>query len=268
MTAVAPDPTVAPPETAERIRFRLTVATANVGRKYRGRWRVRRNIALVLRTFAGAVIGWQEIDEADPADEHGILTDLARKFLRLATAAHRKLARVARRGWRQVGFAQHCPLSLPRSWPLLSADVKPACQGREHVTPNRVIVIGRTRLPVVEVEASFLNGHLPFNAPDLWAIAVAAWVRAVALEVDANRIVFITMDSNHHGPTPQLHPRQRILVGESDIDKVIVILPRLLQRAGVKVDLVRLKSANLDIDGHDADGAVVEVSVPPAFHQL
>lgn len=245
---------------------RLTVVTANVGRGYKRAAAVRRNIALVLRRFRGAVIGWQEIDEADAGDEHGILASLVRRLMRTSSSATRKLARATKAGWRNVGFGQLCPISLPLTWALHSSEVKPACQGRAHKTPNRVIVIARaTHRKLRGRIVSFMNGHLPFNTPDLWDIAFAAWVAAVEVEVAAGNTVVITMDSNHHGPTPQFHPHQQVLVGANGIDKVIVVEPiRRGANIGVAVTLVRRVSADLNLDGHDAEGVELDLFLPAA----
>lgn len=253
-----------------RLRVRVTVVTANVGRKYRGRWRVRRNIARVLRHFRGAFIGWQEIDEADPANEHGILASLSQKL----QVAHRKLARASRRAWRFVGFEQLCPVSVPTAdWRLVSGDVQPACPGRKRKTPPRRIVIARCQWRAPEpardaerrlrdVVLSVMNGHLPYKTPDLWDVAFQSWKRAVIAEVAAGHLVVITMDSNHHGATPVFHSRQQVLVGANGIDLIIVVLPRSLDRAGVEVDLIRTTTVDLDVDGHNAKGAIIEISVP------
>lgn len=247
--------------------IRFVVVTANIGRKV-GQRQARRNMLRVVRTFAGAIIGWQEIDEYDAADEHGILDAIGRRWRRTG----RRLAKAARRGrWRLVGFGQYVPLSIPTPWVLGSSEVKPACPGRSReearkrgtgATPHRVIVIARARHPELpRVPFSFLNGHLPYRVPDLHVVALHAWRDAIAEELEAGRVVVVTMDSNDHERELMLHPDQQQLSKPGSIDRLIVIVPQQLRRRGVEVDAVRRVSTNLTIDGHDADGVVLEVTV-------
>lgn len=249
---------------------RVTLVTANIGRKRATARRVRRNMRAVFAAVAAmvnVVIGWQEVDEADPADEHGILRAIVRRLTRAATRHSRRLARASRRaGWRLIGFGQLVPITIPADAKVQRHRVRPASPGRRRVSPARVVNLVRLLFAgLPDVPFSVLNGHLPFRAPDLWDQAYAAWVRAVDGEVEAGRVVAILMDSNHHGPMPRFHRDQVELVppdGVDGIDRVIIVIPRELARRGVEARLVRRFTVDLDLDGHNAHGVILDVTSP------
>src|SRR5436190_22579999 len=69
-TPIPASPT--PCETVMTTSIDLTVITANIGRKHASKENIRQNIALLNDAGSDAIIGFQEIDEADVADEHDL----------------------------------------------------------------------------------------------------------------------------------------------------------------------------------------------------
>jgi hypothetical protein len=208
----------------------------------------------VLDHFPAALIGWQEIDEADEADEHGILRWLMRR-LRRKNATHRSLNRRTKgSGYWTVGYRQAVPISVPAPWTVVEADVTKACEGRPHVTPHRVIVRAVATHPDLADPVTFLNGHLPYRAEDLWLIAFGKWKKAVHDEHQAGRTTVVIMDSNHHGPMPSFHPRQEQLLHPALIDRIAVIPGSTDVKAGPR------RSVQLTVDGHDAHGVDLVLS--------
>jgi hypothetical protein len=138
----------------------LTVITANIGRHV-SQAKAHENVHRIRVRFPHALIGFQEIDEADAADEHRILNQ---RFGPQGPTDH-TFVFAARQ--------QLVPIAVPAPWTIASASVTKTCDGRQHVTPQRVVVTAHVRNsehegfpPVV-----FMNGHYPHNAPDLWRTA-------------------------------------------------------------------------------------------------
>lgn len=137
----------------------LTVVTANVGRGGDSQAAIRRVVATFLRWLRVVVrrdvsIGFQEIDEADKPDEHGIL--------------HRTVRRLAR-GAVLAGFNTAVPILCPKGWRVVHVWVDKISDGVPGWTPHRYLIgvlleHKRTGIRVVR-----LNFHLARLRADLHA---------------------------------------------------------------------------------------------------
>lgn len=221
---------------------RATVVTANIGRGVRPSV-VRENVARVRHGFPGAFIGWCEIDEADEADEHAILE---RQF----GPDH----------YRNVAFRQAVPISVPNEWEVLEADVVKACDFIPHATPNRYIVSALCKHPNLAQPVVFENGH--YNLPRLggregrerWQDCHANWTKRTLLWHREGHTVITTRDTNRLRLMPKLHPTERQLLPNA-IVRISVV------EGSVAVRRVGLKVVNMTIDGHDAKGVDLVLSV-------
>lgn len=217
----------------------LTVVTANIGRKHASKENVRQNIGVIKRAAAGAVIGFQEIDEADAALEHNEKVD----------------------GLPQHSFAslkQLCPIAVPKMlWQITADNVTPTCKGRKHVTPPRVVVTARIKSvfdpdfpPVI-----IMNGHYPHGAKDLWKVCQSNWKKHVEEIHGKGLTIITTRDVNFHeeddGPLPALHQDERQLIKQG-IDRITVIQAPASSRDLVKVRAGNPRVIDLDIDNHNA----------------
>lgn len=229
---------------------RLEVATANIGRGV-GTPTARRNIALVMRAFPAASIGWQEIDEADQPDEHQLLHAYLTKVSRVAshTDAHTDPHNLDR--LRAVGWLTAVPLFVPPGWRILERYVDRTCEGRPKVTPTRYCVQALLEHVASGLRLVRLNGHYPHDAPDLWELCDDAW-RRIALSWRSRGYASIaTRDVNQVRREP-LHPSERLLFG-AGLDKITVIPGS--HDLGVRIrQAAPGRRVPLSIDGHDALG--------------
>lgn len=221
----------------------LTVVTANIGRGVPPAVR-RDNIVRVRHGFPGAIIGWQEIDEADTGDEHAML---AKTF----GPDH----------YRNVGFEHAVPISVPAPWEVIDADVTEACKFLPHATPNRYIVSALSKHPDLAEPVVFMDGHYPLarlggkEGAARWADTQRAWVVKAAEWHRAGHTIFTTRDTNRLHNMPKVHQLERQL------------LPNAIARVSVipgSVSVVRRgtpRHVNLTIDGHDAKGVDLVLSV-------
>ena len=100
----------------------MRLVTANIGRKssIAGVWS---DVREIKAKSPGAIVGWQEIDEADPAPEHEILKKVWAKSHRF------------------VGMRTKVPISIPRNrYRVLEKRVVFAAKGIAHVSPTRWVV--------------------------------------------------------------------------------------------------------------------------------
>lgn len=192
------------------------------------------------------LVGWQEIDEADDAEEWA---SLRRCF------AH---------GYTHVGERTAVPISVPGGLEVRKQAVTVVSPGRSReaarvvgtaATPQRhvtQVLLGVKRLPSFPPFVD-LNGHLPYRVPDLWAQAHQGW-RQVAREWDAYPRL-TQRDTNRHGRMPSLQRDERQLLRRPGIDKITLLPgPRL------RVKVIRRRTVHLTIDGHNAEGALVRLT--------
>lgn len=214
---------------------RQSVVTVNIGRGYKT-GEAHDNILRVRHGFPGAIIGWQEIDEADPADEHKIL---AATF----GPAH----------YRNVGFAHAVPISVPLDWEIVpgSAKVTKASKWLAGASPDRFIVEVVATHPLLTEPVRFANGHYPLarlggkEGGRRWEDCQAAW-QSRAVEWHQSRITTVTTrDTNRLRRMPKVHPSERQLLPNA-ISRISVI------PGSVDVKRIGTRVVNLTIDGHDA----------------
>ena len=230
--------------------MRIEVWTANFGRGV-GAERYKRDLRRLLEEVNAdiAVLGLQEIDEADAPDEGGILR-------RLTVA-----------GYAIAGREELVPILASRSrYRLHHRRVTFASKGLAKVTPHRVVVEVRADLLVLHgartgrihpeaPEFVFLNFHIPRLTPR--TVSRRLRVRAVAAaraawHVQRGRIVVATTDSNTRGAWKPLVRGEKVAL-DAGIDMILVYLPR---RWGMRV--IKRKKVDLRIDRHDAHGAVLD----------
>lgn len=219
--------------------------------------------------IADPLVGWQEIDEADQAEEHDLLADLFRPGGHRRDAEHGTLARSFATGYRHAGFGTAVPISVPPGLTLEQSKATQVSPGRSRAeaarvhtaaTPQRVVVQALLSVDELPDFPAFvdLNGHLPFKVPDLWTEAHKGW-RAVAAEW-SGRTVLTQRDTNRHGAMPKLAGDERQLLPGDGIDRISRMLGEGRQRLLVKV--VRRRTVRLTIDGHNAQGVLVRLVDP------
>lgn len=222
---------------------RLTVVTANIGRGVKtpeAAVNIRRVVDGYRPTWwrpNPAAIGWQEIDEADFPNEHGLLHETVRKLSPGALI---------------VGFKTAVPIVIPSGWDVITERVNLTCQGRAGVTPQRVAVQALIEHHDTGTRVVLVNGHYPHNAPDLWRVCQNAWERVVESWTDRGYTVVTTRDRNKPGITDPLSPWEVPQLDPRLLDKITVIQahgPR-----AVRVTAGKPRTVKLSIDGHDAHG--------------
>lgn len=230
----------------------LMLVTANIGRGV-GTFEATANIERVIKGFRRrpwrrhpVLIGWQEIDEADQPDEHGILhRELQRWYPDAATA----------------GFETAVPVVIPPGWRKVAGGVTETCPGRAKVTPRRVAVQSLLEHEKTGIRVVHVNGHYPHNAPDLWAQCEDTWELVVEHWLRKGFTVITTRDRNHGGVPPVLSPFEKSLLDPKLIDKITVV--QGIGDRAVRVVHGKPRRVNLDIDGHDAHGVPLTfVSAP------
>lgn len=218
----------------------MKLATANIGRKssIAGVWS---DVREIRTKVPGAIVGWQEIDEADPAPEHDILKQVLSKSNRL------------------VGMRTKVPISVPRSrYRIKSKRVVYAAKGIPGVSPTRWIV--ETELEDkrnAAITFVVLNVHYPAGAWNAKTHERAERERDEAWE-DMFRVhkglvnywhkkgvtVFWVGDTNRMA-MPKVHPDER-QVFTKGIDSISFI------EGNVKVKVVQMGTIELfsDHNGH------------------
>jgi hypothetical protein len=161
---------------------------------------------------------------------------------------------------------------VPTTWGILRRSAKKSSDGLAHVTPHRVIVSARCR-PADEPDfppVMFLNGHYPLArtavAKQIWRDCQASWTARVKEVHDASEggfTIITTRDTNHHGPMPRIHPRERQLLTPG-IDRISVIPAEPSSPHLVTVRMLERRTLDLTIDGHDAHVVVLRLTAPNA----
>lgn len=213
---------------------KVTVFTANIGRKETAQHRKDnlRRLKHATMDMENLLIGFQEIDEADSGDEHGMLDSLWPS-----------------RQW--SGFGDATPVLITRALNRRTARVSKTCEGRAHVTPHRVCV--QSVCEIGDYKFVHMNGHYPFNAPDLRRDCNREWTRLAHEWFERGFTVITTRDTNWHGNMPKLHPKERLLTKAGAIDRITVIENK------IKVRVSKRHRVNLTIDGHDAVGLTLNL---------
>lgn len=231
---------------------RITVATANVGRLGTPREaanNIRRTVAKfkprpnALEAFLrpGASIGWQEIDEADPGDEHGELHETVREVTP---------------GTEWAGFATAVPITIPAGWHVIERRIDRTCPGKPKATPARMCVSALIEHEKTGIRFVRLNGHYPLPRLagwHLWEVCHQSWRSIVDDWLDYGYTIVATRDRNLRGGENPLSPFQRELLPKTLIDRITVIQAPPGPRA-VQVVAGKPRGVNLTIDGHNAHG--------------
>ena len=211
---------------------RLTVFTANIGRKDSPGQREQniRKVKQGTKELPNVIVGWQEIDEADTGNEHGMLKEVwpHQRFGAMSTAV---------------------PVLSNRPVEMYKVQITKTCDGRAQVSPTRFCV--QAILHIGDLRLVHLNGHYPYNAPDLRRECNAKWREIANLWFDKGWSIVTTRDTNWHGRMPKLHPRERLLTPAGAIDRITVIEKDITFR------VARRHRINLNIDGHDAVGVTL-----------
>lgn len=238
------------------VKRQLTVVTANIGRG-EDKAKCEDNLRRIRRTFPGALIGFQEIDEADGPDEHAILRSVFHDYT-------------------FAGWGTFEPIAVPPGWHIRRERVDKACDGLARATPTRwvvqaLIVPEDGSLPPLVDE----NGH--YNLPRLdgvgrrgdgqrrWNDCQSEWTVRTGHWHVRGLTVLTQRDTNHHGVMPKLHADEEQLLDPTAIDKVSVIPAAASSDLAVHVKVVGRRSANLNIDGHNAEGVDLELTTTAAL---
>lgn len=182
-----------------------------------------------------AVVGLQEIDEADQPDETSILLDLTRS------------------AWRVVGVGTSVPILIPRHLQVVEERQTRACWGLAEFTPSRPIVEALLRVGP-NLTVAVMNLHIPIDreqTQERRADCVEKLRgRARARKADGHAGVWIA-DTNHRSGWPRIVPGEKRVV-DAGIDKSKAWAP-----PGRRVVVTDRRTVRLHIDGHDAHGARV-----------
>lgn len=223
----------------------MRIATANLGRGVSTDV-FRDNVRKMVNRLRGAIVCFQEIDEADLPPERRILG------LRM------------RRSWWFAGRRTAVMIAVPKTWVRLDEKVIQASKGVAGVTPDRKLVstLIRSRVRKQLHPIAVLNIHFPYvrsglnasdhrRASDAWESCFAALVAETSRRVDLqNTTTFICMDGNKI-KMPKPHPDARLLLGEHGIDKIWVV------ERSVDVRLLATGMVDMTIDNHNGHVARV-----------
>lgn len=192
-----------------------------------------RNLERVLDAAGPrAVIGLQEIDEADRPDEMAALVELASPTHVI------------------VGRATAVPILIPRHLHLLGDEQTPACKGLALFTPNRVVNEAVVYLDGPDLDVAVLDLHVPLLRPQT-LVRRRQCRQALRERTRAHSAGLWLADTNTHRGWPEIHPRERT-VTDAGIDKAKAWAPH-----GWRVVVTERETVPLTIDGHDAHGARV-----------
>lgn len=242
------------------MKARLTVVTANIGRGV-STTEAQANIRNVVRGFkpspvvpvrrrSNAAIGWQEIDEADAPDEHGILHDTIRRWTPDAEL---------------VGMWTACPIVVPNGWHVVRHEVTLTSNGVAKLTPNRLCVQALIEHDDTGLRLVLANGHYPRNIAPLvavWNTCQRSWESVIDRWNQDGYTVVTTRDRNKRGLMPALSPWERNLLPAVLIDKITVCQARPGPRA-VQVKAGKPRRVDLTVDGHNAHGVPLTVTAMP-----
>lgn len=203
----------------------------------------RANVLKVLDTDDRAVLGIQELDEADKPDEHAIL------HAAIDPRDHR------------VGWQTMEPIVIPYALRVHQRVVTFACKGLAQVTPTRFIVEAeisnpaQPKVPPVVV----MNQHPPINRP------VARSRRWRQRRVHKARVRYwyrlgytvVWMGDMNDPAYPKMHRLEQTAV-HAGLDYIrYVEHPR-----GAQVELRGVGTVDLTIDGHNAHWARLRLTPP------
>lgn len=255
----------------------ITVVTANIGRGV-STDEAHANIRRIARSFPGAFVGFQEIDEADAPDEGELIP---KRFTPVGAVPQQDVQGVFTSegqptytfaGMEGPGWKRATPVAVPSTWVIVRQSVRKSSDGLAGVTPHRVIVTARCR-PTADPDfppVVFLNGHYPRArtepAKRIWKECQASWVTRAAEIHDATgggSTIITLRDTNHHGPMPRLHPSERQLL-PAGIDRISVIPAEPASPNLVTARVLARRTVNLTIDGHDARAVVLRLTAPNA----
>lgn len=176
-----------------------------------------------------AVVGFQEIDEADRPEEMDCLVELTRTTHRI------------------VGRHTAVPIIVPLHLELLDQEQTPACKGLALFTPNRVVNEAHIELGN-GLDVGVLDTHLPLER--LVTLnrrrQVRQTLRERATSYDAGAWL---ADTNTHRGWPRI-VRGEQTVTDAGIDKAKAWAPD-----GWRLEVTHRRTVPLTIDGHDAHGA-------------
>ena len=215
------------------------VVGANIGRGVSAAV-ARRNIVKIRRAFhVDPLVLWQEIDEADTPDEHGLI--------RKAYVPH----------YAQANFGLKEPISVPLTeFDLVHADFTKIMDGVARSKPgpasptrfiSKAIVVPKGLNHHHEV--AVLDTHFPNFEPNdpRWKHCLDALIAEVHAEHQSGRTVIWEGDLNANRPSnvPKVHPKERrVHATANDFMGIVPGSTRVVVHGKGKV--------NLTIDGHDA----------------
>lgn len=228
----------------------MRLVTANIGRKssIAGVWS---DVREIKTKCPGAIVGWQEIDEADPAPEHKILDKVIGPVANLA------------------GMRTKVPISVSRKhYRVLEKNVVFASKGIPGVSPTRwiveTVVQDKRNAAIVFV---ILNVHYPAGAwnaktheraeaerDEAWADTFRVHKARVKHWHDKGYTVFWVGDTNRMA-MPKVHPDERQIVTRG-IDSISFIPCD----TGVRVKVLRSGVIELFSD-HNASWVDFQLSI-------
>jgi hypothetical protein len=187
----------------------------------------------------GAVLNLQEVDEDDtPNEHHGF---------------HHEMLELDWAGWETRE-----PIGFGKNWTIEDQQVTKGSPGVRRLSPARTITeaVAKHKSGLL---VAFLNTHYPRNSPELldeWKQLRQVHVQRTehyfergitsVSSTDANRVSFMPL---HHG--------DRILAHRG-LDWI-----RCTEHPdGTQLEVIKRFSIDLTIDGHDAQGALVELHNP------
>lgn len=183
----------------------MILVTANLGRKATPLGTLN-DMRKIKRSLSRPIVGWQEIDEADPGDEHAMLKRVYRNFI-------------------QIGFKGRVPISVPRSkYRVLQRNTIVGSQGIPNVSPRRLLteVLLQDR-DNAAIKFVVINVHYPAGAfnkkiestqrarENAWDNMFAVHKRRVQYWANKGVTVFWVGDVNRMG-MPKVHPRERQVI--------------------------------------------------------
>lgn len=234
-----------------RRRVKLTLVTANIGRKVSSRVaaaNMRRVIAAFVRVLGlwwrrNVVLCLQEIDDDDAPPEYRILRRLLRRLMA---------------GFDMAGADTATPIVVPRAWRLLQQKVRLTSKGRAGATPHRVCVAALIENRRTGIRVLVLNGHWPRDEiADLWRDCEHSWEAIYATECERGYPILSARDRNKAFAN-RLHPTERSLLAPRLIDQITVTEGHGDRRCDIKVR--GTKTVRMSIDGHDAHGVALELT--------
>lgn len=224
------------------VSYNLVPLTANFGRGVSA-VEFRANVLAVLEANDNAVLGIQELDEADKPNEHAIL----------AASIDPSDTRV---GWRTME-----PIVVPWMLKVAPQVITFACKGLSGYTPTRHIVEAVVRNPAQRQvpRVVVMNQHPPINRP---ATRTRRWrqrrvhKRRVKFWYDRG-ITVVWMGDMNDPAYPRMHRHEKTAV-HAGLDYIrYVVHPR-----GAQVEVKATGTVDLTIDGHNAHWARLRLTPP------